>query len=192
MCDIKGLLIYISLLIVLHLGVIKKNYFILAFAILSASLISSIRGYAGIDTYLYRAIFENSQTGFEAFAQLTFSEPILYSLIIATKSLGLGFSSFSLIISLITGYMYFLILKKFPNSIYFGLALFPALYIDSIFNGMRVGLAYPMLFISIALSSTFFLVLAFLTHFTSLIALPFINKKKNYYYWNFCNIHLFI
>lgn len=178
MCDYQGLLLYASMLFFLHLGVIKKNYFILCFGISFSSFISSIRGYAGIDTYVYRSVFDNSLTGLEGLAQLTLLEPILPLIIIITKSFGLGFSSLSLIISLIIGYMYFWILKKFPNAIYFSLALFPALYIDSIFNGIRVGLAYPTLFVSIALSSTVFLIIAFLIHFTSLIALPFINKKN--------------
>ena len=95
-------------------------------------------GYAGIDTYVYRSVFDNSLTAFEGLAQLTLLEPIFILIIIITKSFGLGFSSLSLIVSLIIGYMYFLILKKFPNAIYFSLALFPALYIDSIFNGIRV------------------------------------------------------
>ena len=174
MCDPIGLLIYISMLLLLQVSVMKQNYFILFFAILFVIFISSFRGDAGVDSFLYTFRFDSMVSGFEGLKLIEPVEPILPLLMWFIKSLGFDFSIFSLFFGTIIGYIYFNILKNYPNAIYFGLTLFPVLFIDTLFNGVRIGLAYPLVFLSVLNSSISLFVIAFFTHISSIIVLPLI------------------
>jgi len=174
MCDPTGLLIYLSLLSILSIGIFYNNFFILYAGILLSSLVASFRADAGVDTFLYIKRFEEIDPGLIGLNQLNPIEPILTLLMWATKTLGLGFEFFSFLISMIVGIIYLRIFKFFPNARYFGLACFPVIYIDSIFNGVRIGLGYPLVFHAIVYSSLIVAILAFFTHLSTIVTLPLI------------------
>ncbi len=174
MCDPLGLSIYLFLLFILFVGILYNNFFVLYVGIFISSILASLRGDAGVDTFLYLHRFNEIDPGLIGFNQLNPIEPVLTFFMWTIKTLGLGFEFFSFLISIIIGIIYLRIFKFFPKAQYFGLACFPVIYIDSIFNGVRIGLGYPLVFHSIVYSSLIIAILAFFTHLSTVVVLPLI------------------
>jgi len=170
MCDLSGLLIYLLLILLLSFSIIVKNHiYILILTMFISVIIASLRGDSGVDSFLYILRFEH----LELSGPLPLIEPIIPSIMWIAKSLGGSFELFSFFYGIILAVLYYYIFRRFPNAIYFGLAIFPVIFIDSLFNGIRVGLAYPLVILSIAYSSGLILFIALSTHVSSLMAAPF-------------------
>ncbi len=169
MCDPFGFLLYIIMLSMLHLSLLsilsKHNYFLICLAFLFITLIASFRGTAGVDTYLYILRFDHLQP----FENIPLIEPLIPLLMSIVKFFNGNFGDFSILYGLILSVLYFYIFKKIPGAIYFGLVMFPVLYIDSLFNGIRIGLAYPLIFLAIARTSIIFFLFAIESHISALL-----------------------
>jgi len=182
MCDPVGFMIYSGMLMTLYISLINRNYFVLCIGFFLCTFIAAFRGEAGIDTYLYIARFNAIEPGFSGFYNIPIIESFLPFLMWITKTLGGSFIHFSILFGAIISLLYFRILKNIPNSIYFGLACFPVIYIDSLFNGVRIGLAYPLIFLAIFYSSSSLFTLGIFSHISALIAAPFkIFSNKNFF-----------
>ena len=173
MCDPVGFMIYLGMLMALYISLIHRNFFLLCIGLFICTMIAAFRGEAGVDTYLYIARFNVIETGFPGFYNIPIIESFLPFLMWITKTLGGSFIHFSILFGFIISLLYFKILKDIPNSIYFGLACFPVIYIDSLFNGVRIGLAYPLIFLAIFYSSSSLFTLGVFSHISALIAAHF-------------------
>ena len=172
MCDIYGFLLYFLMLISLQFSILKKNYLLLSIVLFFVIIIAAYRGTAGVDTSMYIMRF-NGTCNFKDIPLIEFITPFIMWI---AKYIGFGFGGFSIILGIFVGSLYLYIFKKIPGAIYFGLAMFPVIYIDSLFNGLRIGIAYPIIFLAIYYSSFILFVLSFFSHVSSLLALPFIQK----------------
>lgn len=160
-----GFALYIVMLLSLHISIIEKKSLYLFMSMFFIVLISSNRGIAGVDTHLYILRYDN----IEQFTSIGIIEPLIPILMSITKFINGSFQDFSFFYGLVVSLLYLFIFKKFPNAIYFGLAMFPVIFIDSLFNGIRVGLAYPLMFLAIIYSSMIFFILAMSSHISALI-----------------------
>jgi hypothetical protein len=167
-CDLFGFLVYIIILFGLFISVymffMKKNYLLLLFSMFYSVFIASFRGLSGVDTHMYILRYE-----FLKPFNIDLIEPVIPFLMSIVKFFNGGFIGFSLLYGFIISVLYFYIFKKYNNAIYFGLIMFPVIYIDSLFNGIRIGLAYPLIILAIVNSSLIFFILAVLTHVSSLL-----------------------
>lgn len=173
MCDLAGLVIYILLLTTAVAAVLLSNRFravSLALFLLIA-LVAAFRGHAGVDTPLYIARFEHI-----GLMPIPFIEPLIPALMKLIRWIGGSFAAFSLLLGVLIGLNYWFIFQRYPNAIYFGITMFPVIYIDSLFNGIRIGLSYPIIMTAIASNSVILILLAAMGHISSFIALPFIGK----------------
>jgi len=169
MCDLFGLALYMLMLLSLQISIVKKRPLYLFISMFFVVLISSHRGLAGVDTHLYILRYDNV----EQFTNIGVIEPLIPILMSITKFANGNFQDFSFFYGLVVSLLYLFIFKKFPNAIYFGLTMFPVIFVDSLFNGVRVGLAYPLMFLAITYSSIIFFILAVSSHISSLIICGF-------------------
>jgi len=180
MFDFFGFLIYLISLCLLFISVFLINYklnkYIAIVILLGIIFIASLRGTAGIDTKQYIFRFEN----INSFSDITLYEPIIPFLMWIVKSLGGSFPVFSLIYGIILIILYCYIFSNFKNSIYFGISIFPVIFLDSLFNGIRIGLAYPLIILYVTSSSFYYFLLSFLSHVSSLIGVIFLKRKIIY------------
>ena len=181
MCDPFGLLIYTFILFGLYASVFVRNLFLLSLFLFLTVFLSALRGNAGIDTYLYIDRYTVLESGFLGLQNISIVEPLIPLLMWATKTLGGGFALFSIILGLIISILYFRIIKTIPNSIYFSLCCFPVIFLDSLFNGLRVGLAYPLIFLAVYYSSINYFILGSLSHISGIIAAPFQIFSSKYF-----------
>lgn len=177
MCDKLGLFVYAFFLISLTFGIYirKKNPVILALTFLLITFFASLRGGSGVDTALYIQRFQNI-----TFDKISIVEPILPTMMFLSKNIMNSFTLFSIFYGLLLSSLYYILFKNNKNSIYFGLSIFPLIYIDSLYNGLRIGLAYPILFLAIVNSSKSYLLFSVTAHISSLLITPLIIIKKKY------------
>lgn len=174
MCDPFGLLVYLYLIIVTYIAVVFKRKDLFSFSLLAIiSIIAAFRGNAGIDTPLYIERFENAID-----TSIPLLEPLITLIMKGVQTIGGSFSLFSIIWGIIMSFAYWLILRHNKSFIYFGVSVFPVIFIDSLFNGIRIGMAYPFIILAIIYSSYLILLVAFSSHVSSLIAIPFLIKNK--------------
>ncbi|MDD3814930.1 MAG: EpsG family protein [Desulfocapsaceae bacterium] len=175
MCDFSGFLIYlISLVLVLSSAVLANKLKILTFTIfLGVGILAAFRGTAGVDTPLYLLRFEYLTFDFvDDIGSFLLLEPISFFMMWLVKYCGGTFSVFSLMYGLILSLLYYYVLRRFPNAVYFAAAILPVIFIDSLFNGIRVGLAYPILFLAISSGSFLLILIAAMVHVSSLLVAP--------------------
>jgi len=170
MCDLTGLFIFCILVYGLYFSCLFKKYKLLAFLMLLSIISAVFRGNSGIDTLLYINRFNSIN-----WENINLVEPITQLLMLFSKSISNNFELFTLMHSALVSALYFYIFIKYKNMRYFFISIFPVLYIDSIFNGLRVGLAYPLVILSILRSSNFYYFLAILSHVSALLA---VNKNQ--------------
>lgn len=142
-----------------------KHPWISLFLLLFVGTIAAFRGEAGVDTEMYISRFENTNI----YDILQF-EPTIPAMMCIVRFCGGSFAMFSLLYAFVLSSLYYYILRSYPNAIYFGIAIMPVIFIDSLYNGIRVGLAYPLVFISIARPSIFVLIAACSAHISAIIA----------------------
>ena len=169
MCDVLGFLLYVFMLFSLQLSIVKKNYLSLTLVLLFITFIAAFRGTSGVDTYMYLLRFDAINSIFN----IPIIEFFIPFLMWCSKVLGGSFITFSILFGLIMSLTYLYIFKKIPTAIYFGLAMFPVIFIDSLFNGIRIGLAYPFIFLAIYFSSKQLFLIAFFSHVSAFMILPF-------------------
>lgn len=178
MCDPAGLLIYTILLIFSFIAAINlhKQRSLFLILLFLAAIFAAYRGSSGVDTPLYIIRFH-----YASFFNLSFIEPIIPFMMALVKDLGGSFVQFSILYGFLLSILYYLIFKKCFNSIYFGLSIFPVIFIDSLYNGVRVGLAYPLIMLALANKSNFKFIFASFSHISSLIIAPYFLKGKARY-----------
>ncbi len=193
MCDPVGFLIYTFTLFGLYATALFRNFFLLSLFLFVTVLLSAFRGNAGIDTYLYVDRYTVLESGFIGIQNISIVEPLIPLLMWVSKTLGGSFILFSIIFGVLVSFLYFRIIKTIPNSIYFSLCCFPVIFLDSLFNGLRVGLAYPLIFLAVYYSSIIYFVLGSFSHISALIAAPFqIFSNKKFTIFIFILISSFI
>ena len=168
MRDIIGLLIYFVSVISLFFAIllIKRYKYVSFFIFLVVGMAAMFRGSAGVDTHLYISKFGSIGSLYD----VPLTEPLIPFLMWIVKFCGGSFPVFSLVYAVILSSLYYYVLTRFPNAIYFGITVFPVIFIDSLYNGMRVGLAYPLIFIAVARSSVSVLFVAASAHVSSMLA----------------------
>lgn len=171
MCDIWGLGLYLGLMVVVYIAILfrRKAWFVSCMLLIIIACIAAFRGSAGVDTLSYITRFNNIQGVHSIWS----FEVVLPTLMYVVKFyIANNFVVFSIIYGIILALLYTFFFRKSSNAIYFALCMFPVIFLDSLFNGVRVGLAYPLIFISIYYRSSFFYALAFLSHISAIIIGP--------------------
>jgi len=176
MCDGIGFLIYFSSLLILIISVllVKKNKFVMIISLFWIILLASLRGSAGVDTRMYIFRFENISD----FSKIPIIESLLPFLMFIVRNISNSFSIFSLFYGAIISILYFYIFRKYPNSIYFGISIFSVIFIDSLYNVVRIGLALPLMFLAIVRSSKTLLFIAGQAHISTFLAFPLKSFRK--------------
>ncbi len=166
MCDLFGFFLYFLMLFSLHVSLSIKRMTLLFLSMLFAIIIAAFRGFSGVDSYMYVMRFDGANN----FEDISIIEPLIPLMMWIVKFFDGSFSMFSLLYGSVLIGLYMYIFKKIPNSIYFGLTAFPVIFIDSLFNGIRVGLVYPLIFLAVVYSSRVLFILGFFSHVSALIA----------------------
>jgi len=173
MCDFVGLALFSILIYGLYISCLIRSYKLLSFFMILSVFLAVFRGNSGIDTLLYLDRFNSIDV-----ESITLVEPITQLLMLFAKLISNDFKIFTLIHSAIISIIYLFIFKKFNKLQIFFVSMFPVLYIDSIFNGLRIGLAYPFIILSVLKSSNFYYLIAVLSHVSSVLAIHKYQIKK--------------
>lgn len=174
---IASIYVYLFLLLLIYFSFLfhKKYKVVQLIIFFLVSFLTSFRNLNIKDTPNYYNRFLHSSWDTFVFQ----GEPVLPFLM----NISPNFIIFSLIHGFLLSSLYFIIFKKKNNSIFFGITIFPVIFIDSLVNGLRIGLAYPIIMLAIINNSILFLLLGFLTHQTSIISLPFVLRKSKKIWW---------
>lgn len=172
MCDPVGFLFYCVILFSIYFSAFLKQKIVLKIVLFFIAILSAFRGTAGVDTPLYMARFTVIDE-----VPVNFFEPIMPLVMKLVKSLGGDFFSFSVVWALLIYLAYIIFLNNKTNSQKLFYFIFPVLYVDSLYNGLRIGLAYPIILISFSHSrkvKNFFLsILSNMTHISTVIRYVF-------------------
>jgi len=162
---------------------VKNNISLLITLILTTVLFAGLRGNVGTDTFAYRDYY--NKVGDEA--QDVFFEPTFFFLSLFGKAVGLDSQFLIFSVALLQGIFIYLSIKIIKEKDLYYCLVLSTYYATLNLNLIRVGLAIYILGYALllrdsgkALQSKLAATLATVTHFSTLIALPFFWKKLYY------------
>lgn len=188
-------LIPILYIILISILLKNRNVFIIFLSLIPIIMFSTYRGTMGADTSNYIKMFNDFNNFDSEFSFL--NEPFFYILLFISKKISSNIEFFFFLNSTLVTFLYSLLISKFSLSRIFLLSVGPVFLIDTLTNGMRIGISYQILALGLILNTKNkrLTVLASLFHISSLFYFfynrfinPIIEKinKKNFVLFLLC------
>ena len=181
MCDPIGLIYYSVLIFSIYLSAFFKQKFFLKVILFFVAIFSAFRGNAGVDTPLYISRFNAID-----YIEINWFEPLMPIIMKLVKFVGGDFVIFSIIWAFLIFIFYIIFLHKISNGFKLFYFILPVIYVDSLFNGLRVGLAYPIILLSFSyekkIKNLFFSSISHFTHVTTLLKHIFSFRLKTLFF----------
>ena len=174
MCDPIGLTYYMIITFSIYISAFFKKIY-LKLTLFCIAILSAFRGNSGVDTPFYIDRFNVIQK-----TDLSFFEPLMPIIMKSVAFVGGDFIHFSLLWSILIFIAYAYFIDNNSNGIKIFYFILPVIYVDSLFNGLRIGMAYPIMLLSFTtknkLSNIILVIVSHLTHITTIIRYM-LNKK---------------
>ena len=175
MIELISFFIY-CVLIFLMLYVFKKKVSKSVYLLVSiiVALFASVRGECGPDSELYMLRYELVEL-----VDVSFYEPIMsLSMLLSRDVFNLSWEAYSFLHALLVLLLWSLTLRNQQNT-FFVSSVFAVIAIDSVFNGMRVGLVYPLAaYLILTADRRYLWTLALFTHVSSVVMLVMNELKR--------------
>nr|ELR5114114.1 EpsG family protein [Providencia stuartii] len=138
-------------IIFITLSLKNKNVFIIFLFLIPIIFFSTYRGTLGPDTENYIKIFNSFEISDMELS--IFSEPLFYSLIFISKKISGNVETFFFLSATLAVFLYALLINKYECAKIFLLSIGPVFLVDTLTNGMRIGIAYQILALGLILNT---------------------------------------